>query len=115
MLRSARKSCSLIAAVALAVAVGAAAPDSSLACPNCGKAVAKQNNGKSLETGYQASILLLMTTPFVILGGLTALFSWEIRKAKLRADATATGNATDAGSATESSDSGSFGPETRSN
>lgn len=64
--------------------LGATSATPALGCPNCGKSVAVQENGKSLEQGYRASILLLMAMPFVILAGLTALFSWEVRRAKLR-------------------------------
>jgi hypothetical protein len=56
-----------------------------LACPTCKESLAQSDPARAnLVRGYFWSILFMMSMPFLILGGLSALFWWEIRKAKLQ-------------------------------
>jgi hypothetical protein len=56
-----------------------------MACPNCKESLAQNDPAHAtLVRGYFWSILFMMSMPFLILGGLSALFWWEVRKAKLQ-------------------------------
>jgi hypothetical protein len=54
------------------------------ACPTCKESLAQNDPAHAnMVRGYFWSILFMMSMPFLILGGLSALFWWEVRKAKL--------------------------------
>ena len=53
------------------------------ACPTCKDGMAEGGpHTASMIQGYFYSILFMMAMPFLILGGLSALFYWEIVKAR---------------------------------
>lgn len=60
------------------------------ACPNCKEALAGDANAHNLVRGYYYSILFMMSMPFLILGGLSAYFYYEVRRARLRQPAAGT-------------------------
>jgi hypothetical protein len=54
-----------------------------IACPTCKESLAQNDPAHAtLVRGYFWSIVFMMSMPFLILGGLSALFWWEVRKAK---------------------------------
>jgi heme/copper-type cytochrome/quinol oxidase subunit 2 len=56
-----------------------------MACPNCKESLAQNDPAHAtLVRGYFWSIVFMMSMPFLILSGLSALFWWEVRKAKLQ-------------------------------
>lgn len=56
-----------------------------MACPTCKENLAQNDPAHaSMVRGYFWSIIFMMSMPFLILGGLSALFWWEVRKAKLQ-------------------------------
>ena len=56
-----------------------------MACPSCKESLAHSDPARAnMVRGYFWSILFMMSMPFVILGGLSALFWWEVRKAKMQ-------------------------------
>lgn len=56
-----------------------------MACPNCKEALLHDDSAHAgVARGYYWSILFMMSTPFVLLGGLSSYFYWEVRKAKYR-------------------------------
>ena len=68
----------------VAVAVVLLAETAALACPSCKESLAHSDPARAnMVRGYFWSILFMMSMPFLILGGLSTLFWWEIRKAKL--------------------------------
>src|SRR4051795_5171350 len=54
------------------------------ACPTCKESLAHDPASASLVRGYAYSILFMLSMPPLILGGLSAYFYWEVRRAKLR-------------------------------
>ena len=56
--------------------------DSLLACPTCKDNLAADPDAANLVRGYFWSILFMMSMPFLILGGLSSYFYWEVRKAR---------------------------------
>jgi hypothetical protein len=54
------------------------------ACPTCKDNLAHDPASASLVRGYAYSILFMLSMPPLILGGLSAYFYWEVRKAKAR-------------------------------
>lgn len=59
-----------------------------LACPTCKDSLAHDPASASLVRGYAYSILFMLSMPPLILGGLSAYFYWEVRKARARTGAT---------------------------
>jgi hypothetical protein len=55
-----------------------------LACPTCKDNLAHDPASASLVRGYAYSILFMLSMPPLILGGLSAYFYWEVRKARAR-------------------------------
>jgi heme/copper-type cytochrome/quinol oxidase subunit 2 len=56
-----------------------------MACPTCKENLAQNDPAHAtLVRGYFWSIIFMMSMPFLILSGLSALFWWEVRKAKLQ-------------------------------
>jgi hypothetical protein len=53
------------------------APQLALACPNC-----KDSLNAQYAAAYGASIIFMLSMPFLILGGLSAYFYWEVRRAR---------------------------------
>ena len=60
------------------------------ACPTCKDNLAHDPASANLVRGYAYSILFMLSMPPLILGGLSAYFYWEVRKAKARQAAQAT-------------------------
>jgi hypothetical protein len=54
------------------------------ACPTCKDNLAHDPASANLARGYAYSILFMLSMPPLILGGLSAYFYWEVRKAKAR-------------------------------
>ncbi|MGE3777284.1 MAG: hypothetical protein AB7F89_08880 [Pirellulaceae bacterium] len=50
------------------------------ACPNCRETLAGEPDG--LARGFFWSILFMLSMPFLILGGLSSYFYWEVRRAR---------------------------------
>ena len=63
------------------------------ACPTCKDSLAHDPASANLVRGYAYSILFMLSMPPLILGGLSAYFYWEVRKAKARQANTSVGNA----------------------
>ena len=56
-----------------------------LACPTCKDGLAHDDASLSgVAQGFSYSIMLMMSMPFLILGGLGTYFYWEIRRARKR-------------------------------
>lgn len=55
------------------------------ACPNCRDALASDPNQAHLVRGLFYSIIFLLSMPFLILGGLSSYFYWQVRQARTRA------------------------------
>jgi hypothetical protein len=68
----------------LAVAFVLLAADAAWACPTCKDNLAHNPATAGLARGFYYSILLMVSMPFVIFGGLSAYFYWLVRKAKVR-------------------------------
>jgi uncharacterized membrane protein len=69
----------LIAFAAVVIVLEAAA----VACPTCKESLGHSDPARAnMVRGYFWSILFMMSMPFLILGGLSALLWWEVRKAK---------------------------------
>jgi heme/copper-type cytochrome/quinol oxidase subunit 2 len=69
----------LIAFTVVVIVLEAAA----MACPSCKESLGHSDPARAnMVRGYFWSILFMMSMPFLILGGLSTLFWWEIRKAK---------------------------------
>src|SRR5438128_1417706 len=54
------------------------------ACPTCKDSLAHDPASAGLVRGYAYSILFMLSMPPLILGGLSAYFYWEVRKARAR-------------------------------
>jgi hypothetical protein len=66
----------------LAVLLAAVVAADAFACPSCKDGIASDPNGANLAAGIEASIIFMLSMPFLILGGLGSYFYWEIRKAQ---------------------------------
>ena len=55
-----------------------------MACPTCKDNLAHDPASANLVRGYAYSILFMLSMPPLILGGLSAYFYWEVRKAKAK-------------------------------
>ena len=53
------------------------------ACPTCKDSV---ENDSNMVQGYFWSIIFMMSTPFLILGGLFSYLYWQVVKAKAKAN-----------------------------
>ena len=62
---------------------------SAWACPNCKQALANDPAQAGLVRGFFWSILFMVSMPFVLLGGLSAYFYWEVCRARRAATAAA--------------------------
>ena len=54
------------------------------ACPTCKDNLAHDPASANLARGFYYSILFMVSMPFLIFGGLSAYFYYEVRKAKAR-------------------------------
>src|SRR5688572_5335779 len=54
------------------------------ACPTCKENLAHDPAGAGLARGFYYSILFMVSMPFIIFGGLSAYFYYEVCKAKAR-------------------------------
>ena len=52
------------------------------ACPTCKDSLAHGSNNANMVRGYGWSIMFMMSAPFLILGGISAYFYFEVRKAR---------------------------------
>jgi hypothetical protein len=57
----------------------------SQACPTCRYAIAERTAQAGIIQGYFWSILFMMSMPFLILGGLSAYFYYQVRRARANA------------------------------
>jgi hypothetical protein len=73
----------------LALAIALLATGAALACPTCKENLAHDPTSAGLARGIYYSILFMISMPFVIFGGLSAYFYWEIRRARGRQSAPA--------------------------
>ena len=55
-----------------------------LGCPTCKNSLAGDPAHSAMVRGYFWSIMFLMSMPFLILGGVSAYFYYEIRRARAR-------------------------------
>ena len=76
------------AALAVLLAAMFFAPELALGCPTCKDNLAPDGQLTGMARGYAYSILFMLSMPPLILGGLSAYFYWEVRKAR-RAQAVA--------------------------
>jgi hypothetical protein len=54
------------------------------ACPTCKESLAQNDPARAnVVRGYFWSIIFMMSMPYLILGGLGAMFWWQVRKAKM--------------------------------
>jgi heme/copper-type cytochrome/quinol oxidase subunit 2 len=82
-----------IAVFGLALLLLAGCAASAVACPTCKESLAHDPASANLVRGYAYSILFMLSMPPLILGGLSAYFYWEVRKAKARQANGSVGNA----------------------
>lgn len=69
--------------LALTALVVCLATSSAVACPSCKEALATGEAGQGdIVRGFFWSILLMMSTPFVVVGGLGCLMYREVRKGR---------------------------------
>ncbi len=85
-----RRKTAVIVWALLMLALWAAA---AMACPTCKDNLAHDPASANLVRGYAYSILFMLSMPPLILGGLSAYFYWEVRKAKARQANDSVGNA----------------------
>ena len=71
----------ILAAALLMVAICA---ETSVGCPTCKDNLAADPAAANMIRGYFYSILFMVSMPFLILGGLSSYFYWEVRKARAR-------------------------------
>ena len=55
-----------------------------LACPTCTNGLGNDPAHSSMVQGYFWSIVFMMSMPFLVLGGISAYFYYEIRRARSR-------------------------------
>jgi heme/copper-type cytochrome/quinol oxidase subunit 2 len=70
--------------IGLALAIALLATGVVAACPTCKENLAHDPASAGLARGIYYSILFMISMPFLIFGGLSAYFYWEIRRAKAR-------------------------------
>ncbi|HMP05614.1 MAG TPA: hypothetical protein PJ982_04635 [Lacipirellulaceae bacterium] len=58
-----------------------------MACPTCKEDLAGSPQSQGLATGFYYSILLMMSMPFLILGGLGTVFYRSMKRAQAQRDA----------------------------
>jgi hypothetical protein len=51
-------------------------------CPNCKDALANDPAQAGLVRGFFWSIMFMVSMPFLVFGGVSAYFYWEVRRAK---------------------------------
>ena len=69
---------------AVAVLLVAMCAETSFGCPTCKDNLAADPAAANIIRGYFYSILFMISMPFLILGGLSSYFYWEVRKARAR-------------------------------
>lgn len=79
-----------VVALVAAVAIVLVASGIASACPTCKESLAHDPASANLARGFYYSILFMVSMPFLIFGGMSAYFYWEIRKARARQAAEAT-------------------------
>lgn len=67
---------------ALAIAMVLLLADGAGACPTCKENMAADPAAANLVRGYFWSILFMLSMPFLILGGLSGYFYYEVRRAR---------------------------------
>jgi len=75
------KICILAVVVLLLLAIGS---EAAFACPTCKESLAHDPASAGLARGFYYSILFMVSMPFVIFGGMSAYFYWEVRRARAR-------------------------------
>jgi hypothetical protein len=66
------------------VAIVSLLTSAAVACPTCKDSLAHDPATANLARGFYYSILFMVSMPFVIFGGMSAYFYWEVRKAQAR-------------------------------
>ncbi len=72
----------------LALGLGLLSAPAALGCPNCKEAVAKKGQESALPAGYNYSIYVMMSAPFVVaaaLAGLIVVAARRVSSARSRA------------------------------
>jgi hypothetical protein len=70
--------------ICVALAIALFATGIAAACPTCKENLAHDPASAGLARGIYYSILFMISMPFLIFGGLSAYFYWEIRRARAR-------------------------------
>lgn len=78
------KNAPLLPALVLCCLLLALGGSVALACPTCKDNMAADPAAANLARGYYYSILFMLSMPPLILGGLSAYFYWEVRRARAR-------------------------------
>ena len=73
-----RHAASCVCAAAIWLLLGGAAE----ACPMCKEAIASQQGGGDLKSGFFYSILFMLSMPFTIFGSMSGYFYWQGKKGK---------------------------------
>ena len=60
-------------------------------CPNCKDTLANDPAQAGLVRGFFWSIMFMVSMPFLVFGGISAYFYWEIRRARLASQAAIAG------------------------
>lgn len=81
---NAKRCCSSLLAAAVAALVVLVLSGTASACPTCKDTLAHDPAAANLARGIYYSILFMISMPFLIFGGISAYFYWEICKAKAR-------------------------------
>jgi heme/copper-type cytochrome/quinol oxidase subunit 2 len=56
-------------------------------CPNCKDTLANDPAQAGLVRGFFWSIMFMVSMPFLVFGGISAYFYWEVRRARLASQA----------------------------
>ncbi|MBP86117.1 MAG: hypothetical protein CMJ64_05275 [Planctomycetaceae bacterium] len=64
--------------------VTALVPALAFGCPTCKDGLAGDPSTAAMVQGYFWSIVFMMSMPFLILGGISAYFYYEVRRARLQ-------------------------------
>lgn len=75
---------SSLKAVAVWLAVSVLVPALAHGCPTCKDGLAGDPATSDMVQGYFLSIVFMMSMPFLILGGVSAYFYYEVRRARLQ-------------------------------
>jgi hypothetical protein len=70
--------------VAVWLAVSVLVPALAFGCPTCKDGLAGDPSTSGMVQGYFFSIVFMMSMPFLILGGVSAYFYYEVRRARLQ-------------------------------